>query len=91
MPKMCPRFAKLPEIGLALRKDLAVIWRDLPVQKRVLVVTFLATAYLGVYAVRAWLHGHERWAAIACGLMVVSVLSGARLILKNRRDKRAVD
>ena len=91
MPKMCPRFAKLPEIGLALRKDLAVIWRDLPVQKRVVVVTFLVTAYLGVYAVRAWLHGHERWAAIACGLMVVSVLSGARLILKARRDKRAAD
>ena len=57
----------------------------------VLVVTALVTAYLGVYAVRAWLHGHERWAAIACGLMVVSVLSGARLILKAQRDKRAAD
>jgi hypothetical protein len=91
VPEMCPRFAKRPESGLGLRKDVTVIWRNWPVQKRVLMVTALVTAYLGVFAVRAWLHGNERWAAIACGLMVVGVLGGGRLVLKARRDKRAAD
>jgi hypothetical protein len=68
-----------------------MIWRDLPVQKRVLMVTGLVTAVLGVYAVRAWLHGNERWAAIACGLMVVSGMVVVRLVLKAQRDKRAAD
>ena len=70
---------------------LAVIWRDVPVQKRVHVVGFVVTVLLGIHAIRASLHGNERWAAIACGLMVVSVLVWARLPVKARRDSRAAD
>jgi len=74
-----------------VREDLLVIWRDWSEQKRAQVVNGVATALLGSYAVATWFHGDRRWAAIACGLMLVNVVGGLRMALKARRNESKAD